>query len=209
MPAVFTAEHPLVLHHITRLRDQSTSPGEFRALIRRLSGLLAYEATKDLQVASTSVQTPVAETVGFQLSQRIGVVPILRAGLGMVDPFLNLLPTAEVWHLGLYRDEETAQPVEYYQKLPQRDPLDVGIIVDPMLATGGSALAAIEALHRWGVGDVKLCVMIAAPEGIAAVQDHAPETQIFTCAVDDHLNDQKFIVPGLGDAGDRIFNTVP
>lgn len=209
MSSLFIANHPLIQHHIAHLRDKHTPPSEFRERIRLLAGLLAYEATQDLSLVATKVETPVATTSGFRLKQRIGIVPILRAGLGMVDPFLNFLPTAEVWHLGLYRDEQTAQPVEYYQKLPDRDPIDVAIIVDPMLATGGSAIAAIEALRGWGVESIKLCAMIAAPEGVEAVQQADHQTQIYTCTMDERLNDQKFIVPGLGDAGDRIFNTLP
>lgn len=199
--------HPLALHHLTRLRDTHTPASEFRELIQRLAVLLVYEAADDLEVGTISVKTPLTVTEGYQLSQRIGLVPILRAGLGMVDPILNLLPTAEVWHLGLYRDEETAQPVEYYSKLPPRNPVDVAFILDPMLATGGSATAALETLYSWGVHRTKILSIIAAPEGINAVQNRFPETEIFVCSVDEKLNEKKFIVPGLGDAGDRIFNT--
>jgi uracil phosphoribosyltransferase len=135
-------------------------------------------------------------------------VPILRAGLGLVDPLLNVIPTAEVWHLGLFRDEATAKPVEYYRKLPPTDPCDVALVLDPMLATGGSACLALDVLRQWGVPQTKLVVLIAAPEGIAAVHDEFPETEIITASVDERLNDQKFIIPGLGDAGDRLFNTL-
>lgn len=204
---VTEVDHPLIRHHLTRLRDSSTQPLRFRNLIRRLAVLLAYEATKDLLVRETTVETPLTKAGGHQLQQRIGLVPILRAGLGMVDPVLDLIPDAEVWHLGLYRDEATARPVEYYSKLPPGDPVDVALIVDPMLATGGSAVAAMETLSRWGVPNVKLLSVIAAREGIQAVQSRFPETQIYLCAIDAELNAQKFIVPGLGDAGDRIFNT--
>ena len=208
MLQVTEVDHPLVLHHLTRLRDVHTSASEFRVLVQRLAVLLVYEAADDLEVGTISVKTPLMVTEGYQLSQRIGLVPILRAGLGMVDPILELLPTAEVWHLGLYRDEETAQPVEYYSKLPPRNPVDVAFVLDPMLATGGSAQAALETLHSWGVKRTKILSIIAAPEGIKAVQSRFPETQIFVCSVDQELNDKKFIVPGLGDAGDRIFNTI-
>lgn len=207
MSSVFAADHPLINHHLVKLRDKDTSPTEFRALVGRLAGLLAYEATKDLAVHPTTVTTPVAEADGHRLSQRIGIVPILRAGLGMVDPVLNFLPDAEVWHLGLYRDEATAKPVEYYQKLPKKDPVDVALVLDPMLATGGSASVAIRTLERWGVKSIKLCAMIAAADGIAEVQKQCPGTQIYVCTIDPVLNESKFIVPGLGDAGDRIFNT--
>jgi uracil phosphoribosyltransferase len=207
MSHVFSANHPLIQHHLVRLRDETTPPAEFRALIGRLSALLAYEATKDLTVEKTMVQTPVAEAEGHQLNQRIGIVPILRAGLGMVDPVLNFIPHAEVWHLGLYRDEATALPVEYYQKLPDRDPVDVALVLDPMLATGGSACVAINTLCRWGVPSIKLLATIAAADGIQEVQKNFPETQIYVCTIDPTLNENKFIVPGLGDAGDRIFRT--
>jgi uracil phosphoribosyltransferase len=209
MPKVTEVGHPLVRHHLTLLRDVHTPASEFRELVERLAVLLVYEAADDLELGTISVKTPLAVTDGYQLTQRIGLVPILRAGLGMVDPVLHLLPTAEVWHLGLYRDEETARPVEYYSKLPPRNPVDVAFVLDPMLATGGSASAALETLHKWGVRRTKVLSIIAAPEGIKMVQSHFPETQIYVCSVDEKLNEQKFIVPGLGDAGDRIFNTEP
>ncbi|MCA9123347.1 MAG: uracil phosphoribosyltransferase [Planctomycetaceae bacterium] len=209
MSFVTTVEHPLVQHHLVRLRNHDTPPAEFRTLVQRLAVLLAYEATKDLRLADVEVQTPLTRTNGQQLQQRIGVIPILRAGLGMVDPLLDLIPDAEVWHLGLYRDEQTAQPVEYYSKLPAASPVDVALVLDPMLATGGSAASALTALQRWGVSSLKLLSLIAAPEGIASLARQFPEAQVYVCAVDEELNDQKFIVPGLGDAGDRSFNTIP
>jgi uracil phosphoribosyltransferase len=204
---VVEVSHPLIHHHLTRLRDQRTGPHEFRNLIRRLAVLLAYEATKDLALRDTSVQTPLTLTTGHELKERIGLVPILRAGLGMVDPVLDLIPQAEVWHLGLYRDEATARPVEYYSKLPDSDAVDVALILDPMLATGGSAVAALATLGDWGVSQVKLLSVIASRDGIAEVETNYPQSQIYVCAIDAELNPQKFIVPGLGDAGDRIFNT--
>ncbi len=207
MSNVIEVSHPLITHHMVRLRDKETPPSEFRLLIGRLAVLLAYEATKDLQVREQSLETPLCATVGQVLDQRIGIVPILRAGLGMVDPILNLIPDAEVWHLGLYRDEETACPVEYYSKIPPKFPLDVALIVDPMLATGGSARAALAALQKRKVPRLKLLSVIASQEGIAAVEHEFPGTQIYVCAIDPELNNEKFIVPGLGDAGDRIFNT--
>lgn len=208
MSNIFEVSHPLIQHHLTRLRDKSTTPFEFRQRVGRLAVLLAYEATKDLDVQAVEVETPVATMTGQQLAGRIGLVPILRAGLGMVDPILNLLPGAEVWHLGLYRDEKTAQPVRYYDKLPAASPVDVGLVVDPMLATGGSATAALETLKNWGVERLKLLAIIAAPEGIATIAAAFPDAQVYVCSIDDRLNDQKFIVPGLGDAGDRSFNTM-
>lgn len=209
MTFVTAVDHPLVTHHLARLRDASTPPTEFRALVQRLAVLLAYEATKDLRLTEVEVQTPLTKTTGHVLQQRIGVVPILRAGLGMVNPVLDLIPDAEVWHLGLYRDEVTAQPVEYYSKLPSAGPVEVALVLDPMLATGGSAASALAALRRWGVPTLKLLSLIAAPEGIAALEAQFPDAQVFVCAIDERLKDQKFIVPGLGDAGDRSFNTVP
>jgi len=199
--------HPLVSHHLARLRDESTPPEEFRQLIQRLAVLLAYEATQDLALKQVEVQTPLTATHCHTLSQRIGLVPILRAGLGLVDPILNLIPSAEVWHLGLYRDEATALPVEYYSKLPESRPVDVALLLDPMLATGGSAVAALGALQKWGVKQVKLLSVIASRDGVAAVQREFPETQVYVCVIDPELNSRKYIVPGLGDAGDRFFNT--
>ena len=207
MSTVFAADHPLIQHHLLALRDERTSNAEFRQLIGRLAALLAYEATKDLELSESQVETPLTTAFGQQLNQRIGIVPILRAGLGMVDPILNFIPDAEVWHLGLYRDEATARPVEYYQKLPSQDPVDVGLVLDPMLATGGSATVALQTLRRWGVPSLKLLAVIAAADGIKAVHEEFPETQIYVCQIDPKLNSQKFIVPGLGDAGDRIFRT--
>ncbi|MCH8839285.1 MAG: uracil phosphoribosyltransferase [Planctomycetes bacterium] len=205
---VFPVNHPLVQYHVTKLRDETTAPQEFRNSVRCLAELMAYEATKDLPVVETRVKTPLTETDGVMLRDRVGLVPILRAGLSMVDPVLDLLPTAEVWHLGLYRDEETAQPVRYYDKLPVKRPVDVALILDPMLATGGSVSAALTSLREWGVPHVKVLSLIASREGVDAVASQFPEAQIYVCQIDPTLNDQKFIVPGLGDAGDRIFNTV-
>jgi uracil phosphoribosyltransferase len=209
MSGVFEVQHPLIQCHLTRLRDLSTPPHEFRLLVNRLASLLAYEATKDLRTANISVQTPLTTTDGERLADRIGLVPILRAGLGMVEPILELIPTAEVWHLGLYRDEETAKPVKYYSKLPEQHPVDVALVVDPMLATGGSVVAALTTLRKWGVPQVKLLALIASREGIKFVESQFPSAQIYVCQIDAELNDRKFIVPGLGDAGDRIFNTMP
>ena len=204
---LFEVHHPLVQNHLSVLRDASTGPAEFRLLIQRLAVLLAYEATRDLVVEPVRVKTPLAVTAGHRLGQRVGLIPILRAGLGMVDPLLHLLPDAEVWHLGLYRDEATAQPVEYYSKISNKVAVDVALILDPMLATGGSAGVALATLRDSGVKSVKLLSVIASRDGIREVESSFPKTQIYVCAVDDTLNEQKFIVPGLGDAGDRIFNT--
>jgi uracil phosphoribosyltransferase len=208
MSGVFEVQHPLIACHLTRLRDVSTPSPEFRQLVNRLASLLAYEATKDLRTESVTVQTPLTRAQGKALTQRIGLIPILRAGLSMVDPVLEMIPSAEVWHLGLYRDEETAQPVKYYSKLPPERPVDVALVLDPMLATGGSAVDALGTLRDWGVPHVKLLSLIAAEEGVKRVESTFPNSQIYVCQIDPDLNDRKFIVPGLGDAGDRIFNTV-
>lgn len=209
MTGVFEVAHPLIRHHLSRLRERETPPEEFRLLIGRLATLLAYEATKDLELAETRIETPLTAMTGQRLNGRIGLVPILRAGLGMVDSVLNLIPAAEVWHLGVYRDEKTAQPVEYYSRFPHSRPVDVALVLDPMLATGGSAIAALATLREWQVPEIKLLSVIASREGIDHVASQFPETQIYVCAIDPELNAQKFIVPGLGDAGDRTFNTIP
>ena len=206
MKNVHVIGQPLVQHHLYHLRHKDTSPAEFRRLVQRLSILLAYEATQDLHLRDTTVQTPLATAPARVLAQRIGLVPILRAGLGMVDPTLELIPEAEVWHLGFYRDEKTLLPVEYYKKLRDGGAVDVAFVLDPMLATGGSAVAALEAVEKWGVGHAKLLCMLAAPEGIAKVRSRFPDTKIYACAVDEKLNERGFILPGLGDAGDRTFN---
>lgn len=208
MKNVTIIDHPLVRLHLTEIRDKNTKPRRFRNLVQRLAVLTMYEATQDLNLTSTHVETPMMQCDGYELRTRIGIVPILRAGLGMVDPILNLLPEAEVWHLGFYRDEATLQPVEYYQKLDESEPVDLGIIVDPMLATGGSALAAIQALSQWGVPHIKMVALLASPEGIRVIHESYPDVQVYLCAIDSHLNDKGYILPGLGDAGDRIFNTL-
>lgn len=206
MENVVELRHPLVQHHLCGLRNKETPSSEFRQAVNRLSILLAYEATKDLGLQETTVQTPLAMAQGHTLARRIGLVPILRAGLGMVESVLNLIPEAEVWHLGFYRDEKTLRPVEYYKKLPPERAVDVALVLDPMLATGGSAVAAVQAVKSWGAKQVKLISIIAAPEGLRVVRDAHPETLIYTCAIDSHLDENGFIVPGLGDAGDRTFN---
>jgi uracil phosphoribosyltransferase len=169
--------------------------------------LLAYAATSELKTTDLPIETPLQKMIGQKLLHRIGLVPILRAGISMVEPMLDLIPGSEVWHLGFYRDEETAQPVHYYSKLPPSSPVDVAFILDPMLATGGSAAMACQTMKDWGVGVIKMLSIIAAPEGIERLVAEFPDTEIHTCVVDERLNENKFIVPGLGDAGDRIFNT--
>lgn len=206
---VIEVKHPLVDHHLTILRDQTTPSSLFRLQAKRLATLLASAATVDLPLAPKRITTPVTETIGSEIAARIAIVPILRAGLGLVDPIQELLPDAEVWHLGMYRDEKTALPVEYYCKLPDDQPCDVGFVLDPMLATGGSVLSAIEALQRWGCADIRVLSILAALPGIERVRRQFPQVRIYVCAVDPELNQHNFIVPGLGDAGDRIFNTSP
>ncbi len=207
MGRVVELKHPLVSHHMATLRDKSTPPHLFREQVGRLSLLLAYEATAELPLEPIRVETPLTATDCLVLGCRIGLVPILRAGLGMSDAIQNLIPQAEVWHLGFYRDETTFQPVEYYQKFSGAPP-EVALVVDPMLATGGSACEGIRRVKEWGVEHISFLSIIAAPEGIEKVSATHPDVGIFTCAIDDHLNEQAYIVPGLGDAGDRIFNTL-
>lgn len=201
--------HSLAQHHLASLRNVRTTPSQFRYHAGVLATLLAAEVTATLPLRKVSVQTPLEVTECQELDARIAAVPILRAGLGMVTPLTDMIPDLEVWHLGLYRDEETAQPVHYYDKLPATHPPDVAIVLDPMLATGGSACLAIQALKRWGVARIFMLSIIAAPEGIRKVIDQFPEIRVITAAVDRELNDRKYILPGLGDAGDRIFNTLP
>jgi len=201
------SSHPAVLHKLAILRDARTEPKKFREIVRELSWLLGHEALADARLRPISIETPLETMQAHELADRIGLVPILRAGLGMVDAMLELMPTAEVWHLGLFRDERTLRPVEYYNKLPDSATVDVCLILDPMLATGGSATAAIEVLKRWGAARIKLINLIAAPEGVAAVTSAHPDVEIHCAALDRQLNEKGYILPGLGDAGDRQFGT--
>ena len=207
MANVFASNHPLVAHKLAKLRSVETKPKKFRELTREIGALLAYEATTDLALNPVSVQTPMGTASGSELAVRVGLVPILRAGLGMVEGVWGLIPNAEVWHIGLYRDEHTLQPVEYYNKLPVAPTVDVCLVLDPMLATGGSATATVDILKRWGTKRIKFVGIIAAPEGIKVLQERHPDVDIHIGAIDSHLNDIGFIVPGLGDAGDRQFGT--
>jgi uracil phosphoribosyltransferase len=207
MTNVYESHHPLVLHKLSRLRDIKTDPKKFRELVQEIAALLVYEATADLSVTQREVTTPMANMTGYELKEKIGLVPILRAGLGMVEGIWELMPTAEVWHIGLYRDEKTLRPVEYYNKLPLEPTVSVCLILDPMLATGGSAIATVGVLKRWGVKKIKFVGLIGAPEGIALLQKEHPDVPIHLAAIDDHLNEKGYIVPGLGDAGDRQFGT--
>jgi uracil phosphoribosyltransferase len=207
MKNVFESKHPLVKHKLTRLRDTETNPKKFRELVRELGALLTYEATADLATTTVDVTTPMAETKGEDLKEKIGLVPILRAGLGMVEGVWELMPSAEVWHIGLYRDERTLKPVAYYNRLPIAPTVAVCLILDPMLATGGSAVATVDILKDWGVTKIKFVGLIGAPEGIRRLHKAHPDVPIHLAAVDERLNENGYILPGLGDAGDRQFGT--
>jgi uracil phosphoribosyltransferase len=205
--SVHVSRHPLVAHKLTLLRDTGTGPKQFRELVRELSWLLGYEAMADLSTRPAEIETPLQSMKGAELEPRVGLIPVLRAGLGMVEAMLELMPSAEVWHIGLYRDERTLKPVEYYNKLPDAATVQVCLILDPMLATGGSAAATVDILKAWGAARIKQVSLIAAPEGIATLSASHPDVDIHVAAVDSHLNERGYIVPGLGDAGDRQFGT--
>jgi uracil phosphoribosyltransferase len=207
MPNLFPSPHPLVAHKLSRLREKTTDPKKFRELVREISALLAYEATSDLLLQPRRIETPLAAMDSSELKEKIGLVPILRAGLGMVEGLWGLMPSAEVWHIGLYRDEKTLKPVQYYNKLPVEPTVSVCLVLDPMLATGGSAVATIDILKKWGVRRIKFVGLIGAPEGIALMDRYHPEVPIYLAAVDQRLNEHGYILPGLGDAGDRQFGT--
>jgi uracil phosphoribosyltransferase len=208
MGKVVVCDHPLIQHKLTYIRDRDTNTRDFRALVDEVATLMAYEITRDVPLEPIEVITPVAKAKCKVISGRmLGLIPILRAGLGMVDGVLKLLPAAKVGHIGLYRDPDTLKPVEYYVKLPTDVTERELIVIDPMLATGGSANAAISLLKERGCTQIKLMCLIAAPEGIDAVQKEHPDVDIYVAAVDSHLNEHGYIVPGLGDAGDRLFGT--
>jgi len=207
MDNLFVSQHPMIAHKIGILRNVSTEHQKFRELVKEIAGLLAYEVTADLPTDPVDVQTPMGVAKCRELKEKVGLVPILRAGLGMVEGFWSFIPSAEVWHIGLYRDEHTLKPVEYYNKLPTEPTVSMCLILDPMLATGGSASATIDVLKRWGVKRIKFVGLIGAPEGIALVHKNHPEVPIHLGCVDDRLNEIGYIVPGLGDAGDRQFGT--
>ena len=208
MSKVYVFDHPLIQHKLSILRDSETSVKEFRELVGEIAQLMCYEATRDLPLEDVEVQTPMGIARCKRISgKKLAVVPILRAGLGMVDGMVAMIPSAKVGHIGLYRDPETLEPVKYYFKMPPDIDEREVIVVDPMLATGGSAVAAVNFLKEVGVKHIRIMDIIAAPEGIAAMQKAHPDVDIYVAALDDHLNDHGYIVPGLGDAGDRIFGT--
>jgi uracil phosphoribosyltransferase len=208
MPKVFVFDHPLIQHKLTYIRDVNTGTKEFRELVAEVATLMAFEITRDLPLKETEVQTPVQKTKSQVLAgKKLGIVPILRAGIGMIDGILKLIPAAKVGHIGLYRDPETLQPVEYYVKLPADVAERDFILVDPMLATGGSAIEAVNSLKKRGAVSIKFMCLIAAPEGVEALQKAHPDVDIYIAALDEKLNDHGYIVPGLGDAGDRLFGT--
>jgi uracil phosphoribosyltransferase len=204
---VFESQHPLVKYKLTLLRDVNTKPKKFREIIREISVLLCYEATLDLKTEPMEVTTPMGRATGVDLKETIGLIPILRAGLGMVEGVWDMMPGAEVWHIGLYRDERTLQPVSYYNKLPTSPRVQVCLVLDPMLATGGSAVATVDILKKWGAQRIKFVGLLAAPEGVRALQTAHPDVDIHIAHVDERLNEIGYIVPGLGDAGDRQFGT--
>jgi uracil phosphoribosyltransferase len=205
---VYVFDHPLIQHKLTYIRDKNTGTKDFRELVDEVATLMAFEITRDMQLEETDIETPVCMTKSKILSgKKIGLVPILRAGIGMVDGILKLIPAAKVGHIGLYRDPETLKPVEYYVKLPSDVEERDFIVVDPMLATGGSAVEAITSLKKRGAKNIKFMCLIAAPEGVEVVKSEHPDVDIYIAALDEKLNDHGYIVPGLGDAGDRLFGT--
>jgi uracil phosphoribosyltransferase len=204
----YVSRHPLLLHRLALLRDRDTAPRAFRQLVREMAQMLFFEASQDLRLAPLTVRTPLADCSGQQIAEALGLVPILRAGLGMAEAILDMVPTAQVWHLGLYRDHQTLKPVTYYNKLPDRPNIERAFVMDPMLATGGSAVAAVDILKGWGLKRLKYLGLIAAPEGVAALRAAHPDVPVHLAAIDSHLNADKYIVPGLGDAGDRQFGTL-
>ena len=207
MKNLIVIDHPLVKRDLTILRDKKTPNHQFRALLRRTASLMAYEVTRDLPIVTTEVQTPLEKTKGFKVEQPVVLVPILRAGLGLVGGFVEVLPSARVGHIGLYRDEETLKPVDYYFKVPKNLDKSLVLLLDPMLATGGSAATAITYLKKRGAHSIRLISLVAAPEGVRRVQKAHPGLKIYTCSLDRGLNSRGYILPGLGDAGDRMFGT--
>lgn len=207
MSLLNVSQHPLVKHKLTLLRDVKTDHRQFRELVREITLLLCYEATQDMTLVSRSVTTPMGTAYGHEAGETIGLVPIMRAGMGMMDGVMELLPSVQVWHIGVYRDEKTLKPVQYYNRLPDAPTVELVFILDPMLATGGSAIAAVDIIQKWGVKRIKFIGLLGAPEGVNALSKAHPQVPIYLGALDERLNEIGFIVPGLGDAGDRMFGT--
>ena len=208
MNKLHLVDHPMIHHKLTMMRQKETTTKDFRELLNEISMLLGYEVTRDFPLVDMEIETPLMPMVGKKVSgKKVAIVPILRAGLGMVDGLVNLVPVAKIGHIGLYRDENTHEPVFYYCKLPQDIDQRIVIIADPMLATGGSACAAIDKIKQYGCTNIRLMSLVSAPEGIARVRKEHPDVDIYTAAIDERLNENAYIIPGLGDAGDRIFGT--
>lgn len=208
MDKVYVMNHPLIQHKLSIMRDKNTSVKDFRECAHEIGLLLGYEATKDMELEDFEIETPITKTIGKRTKLGVALVPILRAGLGMVDALMDLIPAAKIGHIGLYRNEETLEPVEYYCKVPTDIAQRQVLVLDPMLATGGSAVDAITLLKRRGAAKIKFVCIIAAPQGIEALRSAHPDVEIYCGAVDEKLNDKGYIVPGLGDAGDRLFGTL-
>ena len=209
MEMVHVLDHPLLQHKLSILRDETTGVRDFREIVGEIATLMCYDATRNLPLEPVEVQTRVAKAVTYQLAgKKLAIVPVLRAGLGMVEGILTLIPSAKVGHIGLFRDPETLEPVKYYCKMPKDIDQRICLVVDPMLATGGSAEMAISYLRERGVKDIRMLCIVAAPEGLKSLTEKDPDVHIYTCAIDDHLNEAAYIVPGLGDAGDRIYGTL-
>jgi uracil phosphoribosyltransferase len=207
MNRLHVSQHPLIKHKLTILRDVKTDHRQFRELVREITLLLCYEATQDMTVVSKEVTTPMGTASGYETEDKIGLVPIMRAGMGMMEGVMELLPSVQVWHIGLYRDEKTLKPVEYYNRLPSAPTVQICFVLDPMLATGGSASATIDIVKRWGVKRIKFLGLLGAPEGVGVLSKAHPDVDIHLATLDERLNEIGFIVPGLGDAGDRMFGT--
>ena len=207
MENVYVLDHPMIKHKLTNIRKKDTKTKDFYENVQEIASLMAFEISRDFPTRDITIETPICESVQQELAAKVVIVPILRAGLGMVDGIRNMIPTASVGFVGLYRDEETLQPVEYYSKFPNCMPESIVLLVDPMLATGGSAIAACDLIKRQGVKDIRYVGLVAAPEGIKALHDAHPDIKIYTAALDEKLNENGYIVPGLGDCGDRLFGT--
>jgi uracil phosphoribosyltransferase len=207
MAQLHVSQHPLVKHKLTALRSVDTEHRSFRELVRELTLLLTYEATQDMELLPKTVTTPMGEASGSQVKETIGLIPIMRAGMGMVDGIMELLPSVQVWHIGIFRDEESLRPVQYYNKLPDHPTVQICLVLDPMLATGGSAITTIDILKKWGAKRIKYIGLLGAPEGVETLSKAHPDVPIHLAELDSHLNDIGYIVPGLGDAGDRMYGT--